>query len=1335
MTPVQAAEPVLQFLEGLRERRYFDTALLYLDQVSAQKNLPPEVKQILPYERGQTLLQSAKELQNLDAQRKQLDAAQAAFEEFVKANPNHELAGRANTARGQILLEKARVDIWDGDKPSNAGNRDNFRQSARKAIASARKIFEEARNQHQAAWKKFPAYIPEEQKAERAARDEAEELFIRSQLDLAQCTYWEAQTYDKGSKERKKLLQDSAFAFEAIHQQYRSQIGGLFARIWQGKCFEEQGDAEGIRIALGIYGEILEHDGSTATMRNLKDRALRFRMICLNTPERHDPQLVIQEAEAWLKDARDRSRTDVGLGIQWELCRAQESLGADRNTPESARKNYLTQALNRARAINRFPGELKNPSSALIQKIMVQLNRDPSDPKDFDTAYGNGGVLYEQVSGLGAQVRKLQAEGKQKESVAAYESMQANAAELTRMYDLALKLAGPNSDPLMVNTARVRLAYGYLLQHRDFEAAVVAEDQMLRYGEQNPEFAKEAGFLVLAAFDHAYSEAPAGQRDFEEKQVIAAADRLCEKWPDSDRANDARNTVAKIYWNNNDLLTAASWWLKIPKGTAQYADAQVRAGKAYWRQYVTEAGKPEAERPNAEELNKWKQAAVDHLTVGLDEAEKNLPDDAPFPDDLVGAKLTLVNIRNLDGVYQQKDGKGPLGALDLLQKDPHAVLKEVDVPKGQARPKDASKAKSRQMASFAYQQLLRAYVGTKNLDEARKARTKLEEVAAGGDEAALTQVFVDFGRELERELDRLRASGDKKRLDDVRAGFEAFLNELFQRKEGQTIYSLLWIGETFTSLADGSSDNPAKAEDFYKKAAEAYQAIVDNTANDPNFATAQQLVACKLRMVNCLRNQKDFAKADQVITDVLKSNPNAPDAQFEAAQLYQSWAQAGGGDSAEKFNVSLYGKKEPLHIWGWTYTAQSLQQALFRQKEERIEKLHFDARYNLADAEKLYGLSLSDSKESKLHLERALGNINSFQRVSKRWPDEEYQRFNTLYKSVLSDLGQPVVDLPRELASNEPKPEPTPDAEKTPGGETPAADRAATPVAAKPVEKEESGSILVPILLLVVVVGGLGGFLWIQNKNSKRPRVALETGEEASFTPAPAMAGAAAAPAAFGEGPPLARHSGGGHGSGHSAAPAGPAFPSFGEESPAAAPAPRPKPVAKPAAKPTVAAPAKPAPVAKAAPVAKPVAAAPVAKPAPAAPPVKSAAEAPVLPKPAAPKPVAPVAKPAAGPAAAPGKIPVAPAAKAAPSAAAPKPVAPAPAPKAVAPVKATPVAKPAPAPKPVDAPFPPPKPQPTASQPKPAPKPAGGDSPFPFGNPLPSPPKSTKPPQDNPFV
>ncbi|WP_437205019.1 hypothetical protein [Planctomicrobium sp. SH664] len=1010
---LSAVEPVEEFLAGLQQRRYFDTALSYLDQLAENKNLDPALKAVLPYERGQVLLRSAQDLVNLDAQRKQLDAAQLAFEQFVKQQPTHPLAARANTARGRILLEKARVEIWDSERGANQNQRSKFRESAKLNVQSARRIFEQARDQYLAAHARFPTHIPEEDRVQRAARDAAEAFSMEAQLDLAECLYWEAQIFDPGSKERKDRLDEAGKEFEQIHQKFRTQIGGLFARMWQGKCFEEQGN---VAAAEGIYSEILAHDDKSEAYQTLKDRALRFRLICLNHDQRKQYTTAADEADRWLKSARTRARTDVGLGIQWELCRAQEALGNDRNATDAVKKSLLNQALSRARDINRYPGELKVPSSAMIQRIMGALNRATSDPKDFDSAYSSAGQLWEEVKAANSAVADAKSRNDLKSAQQHQATLQATSAEMSRLYELALRLAPVDADAALINLARIRLSYGYLLQQRFFDAAAIAEYQMIKYGEKYPEVGAEGGFLALTAFDHAYNSAPENDRSFERRQLTQLATTICNRWPQSDRANDARNAVAKVAWQAGDLQEAARWWNEVPADSSQYADSQARAGKAFWRQYVLSSNLRDGEPASPEQLQKWKAAAVQHLENALAEAERSTSPTARLSDEMVGAKLTLVSIRNLDGIYTTAKG-GPAGAIELLTKDPHPVIKMVEPTPGQKRPTNPAMAQSRQMASSAWQQLLRAQIGVKDLDAARKARQKLEEVAGGENNAALTQVFVDFGKELEQELTRLQASGETKRLADVRAGFEKFLNDLFERKEGQTFYSLLWIAETYSSLAEGSRDSREQQRKLYEKSAVSYQSILDRAAREPDFARPEQITACKLRLVNCLRLQHNFSKAEPILLEVMKTSPQAPDVQFAAAQLYQEWGESGGDDAEQKFAIALYGRPQPVHVWGWNYAAQSLQRATAGRRDERLEQMHFDARYHLANSEYRFGKSLKDAEQSRLHLDRALAAITGFRRISANWPDTEYARFNTLYKRVLADTGGTIVDLPRQTAT------------------------------------------------------------------------------------------------------------------------------------------------------------------------------------------------------------------------------------------------------------------------------------------------------------------------------
>src|SRR5690606_2169273 len=174
--------------------------------------------------------------------------------------------------------------------------------------------------------------------------------------------------------------------------------------------------------------------------------------------------------------------------------------------------------------------------------------------------------------------------------------------------------------------------------------------------------------------------------------------------------------------------------------------------------------------------------------------------------------------------------------------------------------------------------------------------------------------------------------------------------DLFQRQEGQTFNSLLWIAETYTGLAEGSEDDAQKAQSYYNKAAETYNQMLTKAQQNAAFVDSPgQLVGVRLRLVNCRRLQGDFQGAEDVILEVLQERPTALEAQIEAARLYEGWAAAGTGDTAQNLQYAISGRKDPAEIWGWGLIAQKLQRSLdFGQAQEDYESMHIDARYHLA---------------------------------------------------------------------------------------------------------------------------------------------------------------------------------------------------------------------------------------------------------------------------------------------------------------------------------------------------------------------------------------------------
>ena len=64
-----------------------------------------------------------------------------------------------------------------------------------------------------------------------------------------------AQTFPAGSKERTDHLAEALKQFDDLYKNYRTQMAGLTAQMWQAKCYEEQGK---IGEAIGIYKSLLD---------------------------------------------------------------------------------------------------------------------------------------------------------------------------------------------------------------------------------------------------------------------------------------------------------------------------------------------------------------------------------------------------------------------------------------------------------------------------------------------------------------------------------------------------------------------------------------------------------------------------------------------------------------------------------------------------------------------------------------------------------------------------------------------------------------------------------------------------------------------------------------------------------------------------------------------------------------------------------------------------------------------------------------------------------------------------------------------------------------------
>ena len=1060
-----AQEPVIPFIEGLRERGYFDTALEYIDGLTQRNDLPADVREVLDLQRGLTLQQRGSASRVPEDRDQYVSQAETSLKKFVSERGQHPQAALANSMLGELLFERARSLIWKTDDTESADRKLELQQQARSLIDEAQGIYQTAKDQYQKLFEVFPKFIEQSKDEEQfQLRLEAEARYLRAWFNLVRCTYERGQTFDKGTEERKKTLITAAEMFEEIHTSRRTNQIGLHARLMMGKCFQEQDD---VGRALGIYNEILGHKSDNVAVAVLRGIAQHYRLICLNDPQKNDHQLVVQEATDWLQNNRQLATSQSGLGILWEKAIAEEKLAEVREISESDKQTALSAAANAATQVAKYPGPYREPANAMSRRLRLLLGEKNREPKNFADA-------FERARGMIAQIQQLRDElAKATDSAersAKKSSLDNHLIEVGRLLQLALDLRNEDSDPKAVAQARYLLSFVMYQQGKALDAVILSSYCMANDRKDDPDTALNATEIAMAAAVAAWNQAPARDRDFETRLLRDVCQKILELYPQSSRGGEARMRLGSVYRTMNQPLEGAKWYLEVPETDPQYASARINAGQSYWAAWTQTAAvaadDPETPASSAEEMQAWKTEARKLLTQGIQMTRDKLGATSAPTEELVAAEVSLASILNLDGEFTTTIERLTSGA-------ENSIATAVEVPEGTVRPEEGTRSKS--FAGLTYRLLLRAYVGTQQIDLALQTMTRLEKVGGKDILAAYTQL----GIELQEELKRLNVSGEKERLAQVRDSFEKFLAKVYESRDKSDYHSLLWIGETYFGLGQGVSGDAAAADGYYGKAGDAYSEILNGS-----LVPEENRNAVQLRLARCRRQQKRFDEAFKISEEILAKTPMALEAQFEAAQTLSDW---GANTEPPKLLAAIQGVKDSggkQNVWGWAMLSKRLQQITTKNPSPDLRARYLDARFELSNSRRRYaGVSKQDSDKQ---LKAAMGEIASFLQVFRDLDDVSFARFDRLYQDIQSDLGQTPVPLER-AAAIAPLPEPVPTVVEDQPKDNPAASPGATAAVATVPDENDSGWLL-PVLVTGLCIGLAAGVVIFVRKQQKKPK-------------------------------------------------------------------------------------------------------------------------------------------------------------------------------------------------------------------------------------------------------
>lgn len=997
----QAEEQWQPFLESLRTAGYHDMAIFYLDRMAARPDCPPQLLEVLDYERGITLL--SQPVSTREEQLEKLTKTTELFERFRKDHPDHPNATKAQTQLANVLIERGRLLVTDADAPGvTPEQRDKGIAEARQFYDDAKKVFQEQDVRLTEELKNWPE---PKTAMEIEQRDALRADFLQTRLSLATADYEIGMTYPATAPERKTLLESAAKQYKDLYDKYGSFLAGLYARMWEGRCYQK---LENFNLATDAFESIMMQADDSQAFRTLKNKSTALLIETLIDPKVKRYQDAINFYADWEKGRPPSdASTPEGLEIRYLSALASLELARSLEADNKDRKKLLIDARGSLRFVMRFPGETRTRARQTMADPLLAVDEGQrQEPQDFAEALELGRAALDKIEI--AQIRQQMGQ-----EALSQEELQKITDEAEQeafgYFEQAIQLAQPETPVEEVNQARYYLAY-LSFKQGDLYRAVVFSDFLARRFP-NSAVGRPASKIAMAAFAAMMSQPgiTPEQKDFAERRMSQAAAYIVAVWPNSSEATEARKILVHSALRQEDIPQAIAMVEQIPPDAPGRGPLQLLVGRALYAEYVrqmtkqsaespdeTNKNEPEAETPsqasplNAEELlDQAKSLLVSGLKLSIEEGKI----DRSF----LAGELTLARIYLNEG--------SDAAAFNLVEHPDTGLL-------ALAQSSDSTIVEG-DLDIEAYKTSLRALVAVRELEKASRVMELLEnrvaQTAGTSGGTQLMQIYVSLAQELQQTLEMLQKSGKTEEANQVRAGFEQFLDRVSSSSESTSFNVMQWIAATYNGLGHsfdtkGGSVLSPEAKGYYEKSAAVYEKIIKQYGDDESFAPSVEAIdTIEIHLAICLRELGRYNEALKHLFNVLQYRNTMVDAQMEAASTYQAWA-GNEGKAHLYLNAMLGGASRTRKsdgakanvFWGWG----ALSKRLARDKQHR--DLFHDARYNLALCR--YKYAISDAcKERQKNLEAAQLDIKV---VARLYPEMGGAEMKAKYEALSKKIEQ-----------------------------------------------------------------------------------------------------------------------------------------------------------------------------------------------------------------------------------------------------------------------------------------------------------------------------------------
>ncbi|TSA08114.1 MAG: hypothetical protein D4R77_03200 [Planctomycetaceae bacterium] len=991
-----------RLLDVLEEKKMFDVEIWVLDSAEKNESLDGEFKKELPYRRAMSLVGLSHRESDTSKRSKILDDAQQQIDLFLTSAPIGDAAIGASLQKGNVLVERARMKVLQAGRPS--ADKKALLAEAAPFLVQAIAAFEmteksvldqlhsvddelekligkpkasetdaaDAGNANDSK-KKPPKKISTAESRKRltqqtklkAQQEVLQGKLLQARLLVAGSLFEKSQVLDEGSEEWKKSLEDSSAKYKDLYSKYRSRGVGLFARYYEGRNYVVTKEYEKARTALA---DILMLEDESDLVVGLRVKALNSTLDSWLKDEKALAEkqfAVISEPLmkfAMTKVSADKLDADW-LGVKYRMADLLERQAATIDEKEKTKRApLLRDAKKLAADVLKGKKEFVVESREMLTRLGKSLPDDVSFGASFEEAMDSAKIS---IDAMQARVAESKAFDLQKDAEKSKVSKDLASTERDKSI-VALRKAIPlagDEDLDGLNKARYILTFLLYDQGRLYDSAAMGAFLMNRY--PNSPGSRQAARISMACWQQ-LSKLSADDvwKTGARRQCAEVAEEIMRTWPDDKESIDAAVIAIAAATEAKDPKRLLSIVSQIPADSPRRGELLLRAGSALWRE-VLEKQRIEGEsRPKQEEIDAWKQKAVESIDTGLQ--------GATTPGDKIAVMGALARCQI---AMADADPNKVKECLHNAVWGPWTVVQKEDKAFSEGP-----------IAEESLRLSLRYFIEKDEIENATLAMNKLELAAGTGEKAAekLTNMYLVMGRELQQELDGL-VSGDKasdlkaakERAAKILGGFEKFLDGVGKRDK--KFSSQLWVATTYFTLGSGQGTGAvvekAKAEDYLKKSSTVYESLLKTGGEE--IKKYESTIRLKLASVYRELGEWDEAKGhlEWILGDPKRIN--WLDAQTEAANFFQAAGERNPDKSKgkEALLIAIRGEqKSGVVFWGWGGLANKVsRQAFSPSADEAIKKQFFEARLNVARCRKSLA-SKSESEKQKL-LEMAKKDI------------------------------------------------------------------------------------------------------------------------------------------------------------------------------------------------------------------------------------------------------------------------------------------------------------------------------------------------------------------------